>query len=471
MAANAHSLEAQVESLAHVFDDDDCLARDAFSGMDYSYEDTCYDSEIPEIPEALNVCSSAPISTEAVDSLISNAALIEASPSSGESTTSKAKEETAAPSDSQGLLVAPTNVSDHGFVNVYFVIDPKSNTYLIPKQIISYKGPNDSTVSRAVFGPKFLKTPPAGLTPPDLKATTGGKDESFSQEQDEKMHENKITSTVDLKPSTRLITPLPAIPLPAIHLSYVPGISKLCSKDTMPLLSLAMSHNKKTSQPQSTQDPGPQCPSAPSLLPTPSSATDEVIKPPPKGHSPLPPLRALSAYNFFFRDERERILSGVEADWSESKKLKLLEEHWHQDRNKKRRHRKTHGKIDFTTLSKLISTRWKELPESRKDFYRQVAARDFSRFKEESKLLSSKTQVESPDMPSSSTQEDCGDGGGTFEMQMRRPDETKKNETNAETNWPASSIAQTDTAQSNIAVDVKSSSAALSPDSPGLVVG
>ena len=96
-----------------------------------------------------------------------------------------------------------------------------------------------------------------------------------------------------------------------------------------------------------------------------------------------PPLRHLSAYNFFFRDERNRLLNGSEPDWSEEKAQRLLEEHWTQNRSKKRRHRKTHGKIDFTSLSKLISKKWKELPEHHKDFYRQVASRDFERFKRE----------------------------------------------------------------------------------------
>lgn len=108
------------------------------------------------------------------------------------------------------------------------------------------------------------------------------------------------------------------------------------------------------------------------------------------------PLKSLSAYNFFFRDERERILSGessvnecndsdIMIDSSLEHQEFLLKQHWHQDREKKkhRRHRKTHGKISFTTLSKVISRRWKILSEEKKAFYRSVAAIDWDRYQRE----------------------------------------------------------------------------------------
>jgi HMG (high mobility group) box len=79
----------------------------------------------------------------------------------------------------------------------------------------------------------------------------------------------------------------------------------------------------------------------------------------------------------------DRILNGGEHEWTVDKQQLLLAAHWNQDRTKKRRHRKSHGKIDFTSLSRLISSRWKELPDGRKDFYRQVAAQDWERFQRE----------------------------------------------------------------------------------------
>ena len=49
----------------------------------------------------------------------------------------------------------------------------------------------------------------------------------------------------------------------------------------------------------------------------------------------------------------------------------------------KRVHRKTHGKVAFTTLAQTVGRRWKELPEPAKKRYKDLAELDRERYKKE----------------------------------------------------------------------------------------
>ena len=71
-------------------------------------------------------------------------------------------------------------------------------------------------------------------------------------------------------------------------------------------------------------------------------------------------LKPLTAYNFFYRDERDNIIGGMQfdgdaippaiCDFSETKLRQLLHQRWYVDPGKKKRsHRKTHGKLPFET--------------------------------------------------------------------------------------------------------------------------
>lgn len=134
--------------------------------------------------------------------------------------------------------------------------------------------------------------------------------------------------------------------------------------------------------PEAFQGP-PIASRAPSDLSSTSSTLAVPDFPPTEGHAPFKPL---NPYNFFFQDERDRILHGLadeseSVDYSGERLGKILTTHWGRDRSKKRPHRKSHGKIGFKKLSSLISTKWHTIPEEGKHFYRRIAEIDTERYK------------------------------------------------------------------------------------------
>jgi hypothetical protein len=75
-------------------------------------------------------------------------------------------------------------------------------------------------------------------------------------------------------------------------------------------------------------------------------------------------------------DESDSLPPSV-SNFTITKMQALLRQHWFIDPvKKKRKHRKSHGKMNFRRLSKVIAQRWHELPKMGRDFYRMVSQFD-----------------------------------------------------------------------------------------------
>lgn len=144
------------------------------------------------------------------------------------------------------------------------------------------------------------------------------------------------------------------------------------------------------------------------------------------------PRRPLSAYNFFFSEERERILAslssnegedaseeshedGIEQNEPESTKKedlpattasepksdkvdendpetcgeRLLTMRW-EEAKIRRPHRKSHGKIAFKELAKLIGNRWRKITPDQKQKFNLLAEKDLDRYNQQMKDYNAK---------------------------------------------------------------------------------
>jgi HMG-box domain len=94
------------------------------------------------------------------------------------------------------------------------------------------------------------------------------------------------------------------------------------------------------------------------------------------------PKRPLSAYNFFFKEEREKILKIVLAE--DPSKVKNDEDSpdYISDAMLVRL-KKDGGKVSFEEMGKLIGQRWKGIDPDRLSQYSEMAAEDTERYKKE----------------------------------------------------------------------------------------
>lgn len=90
------------------------------------------------------------------------------------------------------------------------------------------------------------------------------------------------------------------------------------------------------------------------------------------------PKRPLSAYNIFFKEERNRILENIP---DEEAKLPST--------STRKRKKRPHGKIGFESLAKAIGQRWQSLSETELAIYKEKAQQDMKRYKAEMEAFAS----------------------------------------------------------------------------------
>ena len=88
------------------------------------------------------------------------------------------------------------------------------------------------------------------------------------------------------------------------------------------------------------------------------------------------PRRPLSAYNFFFKDERKRILQAIPVKESETSEEDRIRDSITWPGKKKA----PHGKIGFESLAKTIGARWKKLDKKSMKYYKALATKDLHRY-------------------------------------------------------------------------------------------
>jgi hypothetical protein len=107
-----------------------------------------------------------------------------------------------------------------------------------------------------------------------------------------------------------------------------------------------------------------------------------VIKRPTKKKPKDKPKRPLSAYNFFFKEEREKIIKVVLAEDPSAVKQDPDDDGF-LDAETIDRLKKEGGKVSFEEMGKIIGQRWKNIDPDRLSKYSELAAEDTERYKTE----------------------------------------------------------------------------------------
>lgn len=106
------------------------------------------------------------------------------------------------------------------------------------------------------------------------------------------------------------------------------------------------------------------------------------------------PKRPLSAYNFFFRQERQALL-GEEV----AKDFVITDQ-------SRRKHRKTHGKIGFAEMARVVGNRWKALDAEKRKAFELQASTEKARYVQELEVWKKLQEEETTETTESMEEDD-----------------------------------------------------------------
>jgi HMG (high mobility group) box len=140
------------------------------------------------------------------------------------------------------------------------------------------------------------------------------------------------------------------------------------------------------------------------------------------------PKRPLSAYNIFFKEERQRILDEIpeqSADAADEAKPPV---------KRRKRNRNPHGKIGFESLAKVIGQRWQGLTSEKLEYYKHQSETDKERYRK------AMTEYTARQLKGDVTEKDAiqEERGGNIDSESDDVASTETNETDTlETKPPA----------------------------------